>query len=143
MSPTTLGFAPENNDNADYERMKSRVLDEIKTLFKPEFLNRIDETIVFRPLSKDILREIAGMQLDALCKRSLENIGIEIVYEEPVKDFIFEKGYDTKFGARPIRRAVQTYVEDPIAEFVLKNPKAKKIKVKAEGEGKDRKLVVE
>ncbi len=127
MTPKHLGFVGGNDEKATYERMKDGIKEEIKNIFKPEFLNRIDETIVFRSLSKDDLREIAKMQLDIVCKRCREQMGTEVVYTDKVVDLVLEKGYDEKFGAMPIRRAVQTEIEDMLAEEFLKTGSIKKI----------------
>ncbi len=135
MTPKHLGFVGGNDTAATYERMKEGINEEIKNIFKPEFLNRIDETIVFRQLSKDDLKEIAKMQLDIVVKRCDEQMGAKVSYSEKVVDFILEKGYDEKFGARPIRRAVQTEIEDALAEEFLKNRKIKKMSLDIE-EGK-------
>lgn len=132
INPKHLGFVGGDDANASYERMKDAVMNQIKDIFKPEFLNRIDETIVFRQLLKDNLKEIARMQLEQLKKRCVEQMKTEFTYDDSVCDFILEKGYDAKFGARPIRRAVQTKVEDEVAEEFLKNPGLKKIHVTVE-----------
>ena len=105
---------------ADYERMRENVMGEVKRMFKPEFLNRIDETIVFRPLTKETLKSITNIQLDIVKKRCREQLGIKLLLQDSVAEYILEKGYDDKYGARPIRRAVQTYLEDAFAEEVLK-----------------------
>lgn len=125
VSPKQLGFIHKKDEQADYEKMKSNVMEELKKSFKPEFLNRIDETIVFRPLDKETLRRIAGIQLDIVVKRCKEQLSIKLNVQESMVDFILEKGFDDKYGARPIRRAVQTYLEDKLAEeLILKNIKA-------------------
>ncbi len=129
MSPKHLGFLGGNDAAATYERMKEGINEEIKNIFKPEFLNRIDETIVFRSLSKDDLREIARMQLDIVVKRCKEQMGADVGYSDNVVDYILEKGYDEKFGARPIRRAVQTEIEDALAEEFLKKRNIKHISI--------------
>ncbi|MCR5822933.1 MAG: ATP-dependent Clp protease ATP-binding subunit [Lachnospiraceae bacterium] len=139
MSPKHLGFLGGNDTSATYERMKEGISEEIKNIFKPEFLNRIDEIIVFRSLTKDNLRDIARMQLDIVAKRCKDQMGAVVVYTDKVVDHIMEKGYDEKFGARPIRRAVQTEVEDGLAEQFLKKRDIKKISVDAA----DGKLVFE
>ena len=123
MSPKHLGFIGGNDATATYERMKEGINEEIKNIFKPEFLNRIDEIIVFRSLSKDDLKQIARMQLDIVAKRSLEQMNTVVTYTDAVVDYILGKGYDEKFGARPIRRAVQTEIEDLLAEEFLKRKK--------------------
>lgn len=119
MSPKHLGFVTKTDDNADYEKMKESVMAEVKHSFKPEFLNRIDETIVFRALNKETLRKIARLQLDVVEKRCKEQLNIRLTMQESVVDYILEKGYDDKYGARPIRRAVQNYLEDTFAEEIL------------------------
>ncbi len=119
MSPKRLGFLSGSGEQANYEKMRDGVMEEIKSIFKPEFLNRIDETIVFRPLNRDILRSIAAMQIDIVAKRCLEQMKVSLTYDESVTEYILKKGYDEKFGARPIRRAVQNLVEDSLAEKFL------------------------
>lgn len=120
MEPKRLGFVAREDEQEDYNRMCGDVMEEVKRSFKPEFLNRIDETIVFRPLNKDTLREITKIQLDIVAKRCREQLDIKLLMKDSVTDFILEKGYDDKYGARPIRRAVQTYLEDAFAEEILK-----------------------
>ena len=120
MQPKHLGFISQTNEQADYEKMKSNVMEEVKRAFKPEFLNRIDETIVFRSLTKETLRQIAEIQLNIVVKRCKEQLNIKLNLQESVTEFILEKGFDDKYGARPIRRAVQTHVEDMLAEEIIK-----------------------
>ncbi|MBR6643121.1 MAG: ATP-dependent Clp protease ATP-binding subunit [Lachnospiraceae bacterium] len=120
MQPKHLGFSKQTDEQADYEKMRGNVLEEVKKAFKPEFLNRIDETIVFHSLTKDTLRQIAGLQLDIIKKRCKEQLHIKLNLQESVTDFILEKGFDDKYGARPIRRAVQTQLEDMLAEEIMK-----------------------
>jgi len=120
MQPKHLGFSKQTDEQADYEKMRGNVMEEVKKAFKPEFLNRIDETIVFRPLTKDSLRQIAGLQLDIIKKRCKEQLNIKLNLQETVTEFILEKGFDDKYGARPIRRAVQTHIEDMLAEEIIK-----------------------
>ena len=122
MSPKQLGFVGKKDEKADHEKMQSNVMEEVKRAFKPEFLNRIDETIVFRALNKETLRQIAKIQLDIIVKRCKEQLDIKLNVQDSMIDFILEKGYDDKYGARPIRRAVQTHLEDKMAEeLILKN----------------------
>ena len=120
MQPKHLGFTSYTDEQADYEKMRGNVMEEVKRAFKPEFLNRIDETIVFRSLTKDTLRQIAGIQLDIIVKRCKEQLNIKLNLQESVTEFILEKGFDDKYGARPIRRAVQTHIEDMLAEEIIK-----------------------
>ncbi len=132
MSPKHLGFTAENNQNADYEHMRAGVMDEIKNVFKPEFLNRIDEIIVFKSLSAETLKDIVRLQLDEVTVRAKSSLGITVKYDDSLVSFIFKKGYDAKFGARPIRRAVQTCVEDLLADEMLKNGTGKEIILSAD-----------
>ena len=119
MNPKRMGFLSGGSEQADYEKMRDGVMDEIKNIFKPEFLNRIDETIVFRPLSREVLKSIAGMQIDIVARRCSEQMGVTLEYDDTVTEYILKTGYDEKFGARPIRRAVQNLVEDSLAEKFL------------------------
>jgi ATP-dependent Clp protease ATP-binding subunit ClpC len=115
---TTMGFgAPK--DSQDYETMRDKILEETKRVFKPEFLNRLDEIIVFRTLSKPDLLKIVDLEVDKV-KRRLRLKEIEIVLDEPAHEFVINKGYDPTYGARPMRRAVERYLEDPLAEELLK-----------------------
>jgi ATP-dependent Clp protease ATP-binding subunit ClpC len=115
---TTMGFgAPK--DSQDYETMRDKILEETKRVFKPEFLNRLDEIIVFRTLSKPDLLKIVDLEVDKV-KRRLKLKEIEIVLDEPAHEFVINKGYDPTYGARPMRRAVERYLEDPLAEELLK-----------------------
>lgn len=119
MSPKNLGFISKADETADYERMRSRVMEEVKQNFKPEFINRIDETIVFRPLGAEALAQIAEIQIALVVKRCKEQLNITLKPDAAVADYIVKKGSDEKYGARPIRRAVQVSIEDKIAEEVL------------------------
>ncbi len=119
MEPKNLGFLSKADESADYERMRSAVMEEVKHSFKPEFLNRIDETIVFRTLGEDALRQIAGLQIAEVVKRCKEQLILTVKPDASVAEFIVKKGADEKYGARPIRRAVQVHMEDLIAEEVL------------------------
>ncbi len=119
MEPKKLGFAGETSDEKDHEYMKSGVMEEVKRLFKPEFLNRIDDTIVFHALTKDEVKEIADLLLKNFAKRVKKQMNIDLRYGEAVKNYIFEKGYDKKYGARPLRRAIQNEIEDKMAEELL------------------------
>ena len=99
--------------------MCGAVMEEVKHCFKPEFLNRIDETIVFRTLGEDALRQIAGLQIAEVVKRCREQLSITLKADSSVAEFIVKKGSDEKYGARPIRRAVQVHLEDMLAEEIL------------------------
>ncbi len=120
MEPKHLGFSAEDTEKSDYEYMKGRVMEEIKHEFKPEFLNRIDETIVFRALNKNDLVKISGLLLTGLSKRLMEEMSIDIHIKPSVQRYIVEKAYDPKFGARPLRRRIQTDLEDQLSDAILK-----------------------
>lgn len=119
MEPKHLGFDADESEKSDYEFMKNRVMDELKHSFKPEFLNRIDETVVFKALSKDDLKKIVRLQTKKLEKRCMEELGFTLIIRPSAEDYILEKSYDKKFGARPIRRKIQTDIEDPLSELIL------------------------
>ncbi len=119
MEPKNLGFLNKSDDSADYERMRANVMEEVKHSFKPEFLNRIDETIVFKTLDKEALRKIADLQIGEVAKRCKEQLNLTLGTDASVAEFIVKKGSDEKYGARPIRRAVQVHIEDLIAEEIL------------------------
>jgi ATP-dependent Clp protease ATP-binding subunit ClpC len=112
-----IGFS-QGSGEFDYGALKSTVEDALKRVFNPEFLNRIDDVIVFHPLEKEHIYEIIDLMAADLFKRA-NDLGIEVEFEKTAKDFLVEKGYDAKFGARPLRRAIQKYVEDPMAEAIL------------------------
>lgn len=119
VSPKRLGFSSQADEQADYKKMKEGVMDEVKRLFKPEFLNRIDEMIVFHSLTKAHIREIVKIMLQTIAKRSASQMQIRLKAEEELLDHLAEKGFDEKYGARPLRRAIQTEVEDKLAEEIL------------------------
>lgn len=115
IAPRHLGFTSQDDEKARYDRMKTGVMDEVKRLFKPEFLNRIDEIIVFHPLNKTHMKEIVSIMLNTVGKRTKQQMSIRLNAGEDVKDFLVEKGYDEKYGARPLRRTIQNLVEDKLA----------------------------
>lgn len=119
MSPKKLGFLSGNDENQDYERMKGSVMEEVKRLFRPEFLNRIDEIIVFHALNKEHIRSIAGILLNGFAKRCREQMNITLKVQNTAKDIIAEAGFDQKYGARPLKRAIQNKIEDALAEEIL------------------------
>ena len=119
IAPRHLGFTSQDDEKARYTRMKTGVMDEVKRLFKPEFLNRIDEIIVFHPLNKTHMKEIVSIMLNTIGKRTKQQMSIRLNAGEDVKDFLVKKGYDEKYGARPLRRTIQNLVEDKLAEAVL------------------------
>ncbi len=119
IEPKKLGFASKEDASKDYEFMKNGVMEEVKRIFKPEFLNRIDETIVFRALTKDDMKEIAALQVKQFISRCKEQMDITVSIPAAVKTWIVEKSFDPKYGARPIRRKIQTALEDVMAEEIL------------------------
>ena len=119
ISPKRLGFGVAADAKADYDFMKGRVMDEVKRLFKPEFLNRIDEIIVFHQLTKAHMKGIADIMLRGIIKRSKEQLGITLTVGEAARDYLIDKGYDDKYGARPLRRTIQSLLEDKMAEEML------------------------
>lgn len=119
MEPKKLGFSTDSSDEKDHEYMKNGVMEEVKHLFKPEFLNRIDDTIVFRTLNQDEVKQIADLLLRNFAYRVKQQMNIDFRYGETVKNYIFEKGYDKKYGARPLKRAIQNEIEDRMAEEIL------------------------
>ena len=119
IDPKKLGFITQTDEKSEHERMKNGVMDEVKNTFKPEFINRIDEIVVFRTLSDDDLKKIVTLQTKQLCDRALEARGIRLHITDSAKKLVAKKGNDKKFGARPIRRAIQTMIEDPLAMEIL------------------------
>ena len=119
VEPKKLGFASGNDEKQNYERMKGSVMEEVRRIFKPEFLNRIDETIVFRALNKDDMKQIVGLMTKELAKRCGTQLGITLVVRDAAKQYIVDKAYDPKYGARPLRRKIQDEIEDPLAEKLL------------------------
>ena len=119
VTPKKLGFASSNDEKQDYERMKSLVMEDVSRIFKPEFLNRIDETIVFRMLNKDDMKQIVTILSKTLVDRCKNQMDIHLVITEPAKSYIVEKAYDPKYGARPLRRMIQSKIEDQLAEEIL------------------------
>jgi ATP-dependent Clp protease ATP-binding subunit ClpC len=119
MEPKNLGFAVQKTEEQNYEKMKEGVMEEVKRLFKPEFINRIDEIIVFHPLTQAELRQIVTLLSANLVKRCEEQMAIHLKVTAPLKDFLVKKYCDIKMGARPLKRAMQTAVEDPLAEEIL------------------------
>lgn len=120
IEPKKLGFGAKEDEKQDHERMKASVMEEVKRIFKPEFLNRIDETIVFRALNKDDMKKIIGIMVRDLQKRCKEQLQIDLVVREATKESIVEKAYDRKYGARPLRRKLQDEVEDRLADALIR-----------------------
>ena len=119
VEPKKLGFASGNDEKQNYERMKSSVMEEVRRIFKPEFLNRIDETIVFRALNKEDMKQIVTLMLKEVSERCKRQLEIELVVRDSVKNYIVEKAYEPKYGARPLRRKIQNEIEDKLAEELL------------------------
>ena len=119
VEPKKLGFAAKEDMDEDYKKMKSNVMEEVKRLFRPEFLNRIDETIVFHALNEDHMKKIVGLLCRELSERVEKQMNIKLTIRDSVKKYIVEKGTDKKYGARPLRRAIQNQLEDKLAEAIL------------------------
>ena len=119
ISPKRLGFTSVDGDAEKYKFMKDRVMEEVKRIFKPEFINRVDEIIVFHPLSRENMKEIVDIMLKTINKRTKQQMGIELSVTDSGKAYLIDKGYDEKFGARPLRRTLQSQVEDQLAEKIL------------------------
>lgn len=119
IDPKKLGFNSREDAADDYKRMKNNVMNEIKLIFRPEFLNRLDEIIVFHPLGRDEMKKIVSLMCREFISRAKEQLGIHLTIRDSVKEYIVETGTDKKYGARPLRRAVQNKLEDKLAEAVL------------------------
>ena len=119
IDPKRLGFVTKEDKGADYKRMKSNVMNEIKLVFRPEFLNRIDEIIVFHSLGSDEMKKITGLMCKEITKRAKEQLNITLTIRDSVKKHIVETGTDQKYGARPLRRAIQNQLEDALADAIL------------------------
>jgi ATP-dependent Clp protease ATP-binding subunit ClpC len=116
---TSMGFAAAASSFSDNEKMREKVLEEAKKVFKPEFLNRISDIVFFRPLEKTDLVKIVDLEVTKFAKRLVER-KIELEFTDEAKLMLIDKGYDEKYGARPLRRAVEHYLEDPLAEAILR-----------------------
>ncbi len=119
IEPKRLGFGNKEDEKQDHQKMKDSVMEEVKRLFKPEFLNRIDETIVFRALNKEDMKQIVGIMVKELQKRCKDQLSIELSVTAKAKETIVEKAYDKKYGARPLKRKIQELVEDAMAEDII------------------------
>ncbi|MBE5812889.1 MAG: ATP-dependent Clp protease ATP-binding subunit [Clostridiales bacterium] len=135
----TLGFTPTDNKEQEHKDIKSRVMEEVKRTFRPEFLNRIDDIVVFHKLTEEDVKQIADIMINNLVMRVKAN-GIEIKVDSKAKELIAKKGFDSNYGARPLRRTIQTMIEDKLAEEILEGDfdKTKPIKISA----KDEKIIV-
>ena len=119
IDPKKLGFATKEDPQSDYKKMKQNVMDEVKMIFRPEFLNRIDEVIVFHALEKKDMKQIVTLLCKEFTARVKRQLNISLTIRDSAKDLIVEKGTDAKYGARPLRRAMQTELEDKLAEAIL------------------------
>ena len=119
VDPKNLGFATEKSETRDYEKMKSNVMEEVKRSFKPEFINRIDDIIVFHQLNNENMKEIVNLLASNLYKRCEDQLGIHLTITAALKEHLVKKYADNKMGARPLKRAIQSVVEDALAEEIL------------------------
>lgn len=119
QQPKHLGFAVDENEENDYIIMREQVMNEIRDIFRPEFLNRIDETIVFHPLNMTHMKKILNLLLKDLTERCAEQMNIELHVTDKAKEKIIKDSYDSKYGARPLKRAIQTMLENPLSEKIL------------------------
>ena len=119
VEPKKLGFASSDDEKQNYERMKNSVMEEVRRIFKPEFLNRIDETIVFRSLNKNDMKQIVTLMLKDLTDRCKSQMDITLHVRDSVKNYIVEKAYDPVYGARPLKRYLQKNVETLLAKKML------------------------
>jgi ATP-dependent Clp protease ATP-binding subunit ClpC len=133
-SAGTLGFVAAKEDSS-YNSLRERLLGEVKKAFKPEFLNRIDDIIVFRPLTKEDLQGIVVMEIQHVTDR-IKGRGIDITLTPEALDFLIEKGYDPLYGARPLKRTIQRYIEDTLSEEIIagKFKEGSKLKVVRQGD---------
>ena len=143
MEPKRLGFGATEDEKADYESMKSNVMEELKHMFKPEFLNRIDDIIVFHALTKDDIGKIIGIMLKEIQNRIFEQMNITLSVTPSAKKYLVDTGYDKKYGARPLRRALVNKVEDTLAEEILSGKVKRGDTVKLSYIGKELKFTVE
>jgi ATP-dependent Clp protease ATP-binding subunit ClpC len=136
---TPLGFAVSDDETGiTYDDMKNRIMGELKKVFRPEFLNRIDEVIVFHKLAKDEIKEIVELLLRRI-RESMAERELQLELSEEAKDMLVDKGWDPAMGARPLRRAIQRYIEDPLADFVLRSqvPSGSTVMVEKPGADED------
>ena len=119
IDPKNLGFSAQTDEKKDYDKMKSGVMEEVKRLFKPEFINRIDEIMVFHPLNKENMKQIITLLSRNLTRRCKEQMDIDLTITPSLKEYIVDKYADYKMGARPLKRAIQTVIEDALAEEIL------------------------
>ncbi len=119
ISPKKLGFSVKEDEKKNYDYMKNSVMEEVKRMFRPEFLNRIDEIMVFHALNREHMKKIAGILFQELSTRCEKQLGIKLLVRDSARKYIVDVGYDEKYGARPLKRAIQTRVEDALADELL------------------------
>ena len=119
MEPKQLGFITAVSEEETYENMKQNVMEEVNRLFKPEFLNRIDEMIVFHALNKDAVGQIMDLMLRSINRRTKAQMDLTLQVDDAARQVLMDKGYDHKYGARPLRRTIQNELEDMLAEEIL------------------------
>ncbi len=119
VAPKNLGFNVSSDPESNYNNMKTKVMDEVKRIFKPEFLNRIDEMIVFHMLGRKEMLQIVNIMLAVINKRLKEQMGLSVIPDDAAKEYIVSEGYDEKYGARPLKRTIQNQIEDKLAEQIL------------------------
>ena len=119
MTPKRLGFAAEDDEKQNYDRMKSSVMEEVRRIFKPEFLNRIDEVMVFHSLNREHVKSIADLLLKDFAKRCKRQMDLELKFTDAARSLIAEEGFDEKYGARPLKRQIQNKIEDALAQEIL------------------------
>ena len=136
-----IGFSTQSKKDGGDQLMKSTIQNALKKTFSPEFLNRLDDVIVFNSLSKDHIHEIIDITLSKLFKRIID-LGYDIQLTKKAKNFLSDKGFDPQYGARPLNRAVQKYLEDPVAEEILKGVIQEGDTLVADWNGKDEELTV-
>ncbi|MCL2457042.1 MAG: ATP-dependent Clp protease ATP-binding subunit, partial [Defluviitaleaceae bacterium] len=119
INPKKLGFVSDEDKDRSYEDMKKLVMEEVKNIFRPEFINRIDDIIVFHPLDNDDIKKITRLMLDETAARIRKNMDIDLIYTNELTEHIASEGYDQMYGARPLRRAIQNKIEDELAEAIL------------------------
>jgi ATP-dependent Clp protease ATP-binding subunit ClpC len=137
---STMGFRLERDEERTYEDMKDTIMEQVKRTFRPEFLNRIDEIIVFRPLTEENLKDIVGL-LVGRTQKTLKEAGIDLEVTEAAKSKLVKEGYEPTFGARPLRRTIQRLVEDPLSEQMLEGKIKPGEKVEVDMDEKEEKLV--
>ena len=119
IEPKRLGFGSKEDEKQDHQKMKDSVMEEVRRIFKPEFLNRIDETLVFRALNKEDMKKIVTILIKELQKRCQDQLNMELIVRDTAKAYIVEKAYDRKYGARPLKRKIQDEIEDVLAEEII------------------------